>query len=67
VSPIGTPVARMHLVAWTDSCICEKLDGCGGIENPEVTCPEHGLEVSTVPFHSHHLQAPGMAVGTLQL
>lgn len=61
---IGTPRVTQHLEARTNNCICERLDGCGGIESADLYCAEHGMDAVMVHFHTHAVQTRGTSVGT---
>ena len=69
MSPVGTPVVRMHLDVRGTECICHRADGCGGVNSPVSDCPEHGLNADplNMTFHTHALQVDRISVGTLAL
>lgn len=60
----GTPLQVMHTEAETESCICERLESCGGIVWIELDCPEHGGRVELTRYHTHAVQVDRIAVGT---
>lgn len=64
MSPVGTPVVKMHYEVETDQCICPRLRGCGGVKHIVVLCPEHGVDAVQVKFHTHAMQVDRISVGT---
>jgi hypothetical protein len=49
-------LVRLHYESETENCICVKLPSCGGIVSIHIKCPEHGLYVESIKFHTHPLQ-----------
>lgn len=67
MSPVGTPVVKMHLEVETDYCTCHRVAGCGGVDGPHAECPEHGQLTMDSRFHTHAMQVDKISVGTLAL
>lgn len=68
MSPVGTPVVRIHIEAETEDCICHRSPGCGGIDGVVLACPEHGSNAEPQgKFHTHAQQVDRISVGTFAL